>query len=207
MENIILSLLLIKSMTVYEIRLFIQQNLNTVCSDSFGSIQSAIKKLLSKECVEVREYVENSTLKKEYSITSEGKKQFNDWIGTPMNLQKVKSMEEGKFFFLGMATKEKRIRSLNGYLASLREELEKFVRIKEFVQENESTLIQSNVKRIQSEEHLLNDLLEVSGEKAIEDTVKNVCKYQIYNLEYALKRLEEDIRFYQRILDEELREA
>ena len=38
MENIILSLLLLKSMTIYEMRVFIQQNLSTVCSDSFGSL-------------------------------------------------------------------------------------------------------------------------------------------------------------------------
>ena len=53
MENIILSLLLIKSMTIYEIRAFIQKNLSTVCSDSMGSIQSAIKKLIEKACIDV----------------------------------------------------------------------------------------------------------------------------------------------------------
>ena len=49
MENIILSLLLLKSMTIYEMRTFIQKNLGFVCSDSLGSLQSAIKKLLEKE--------------------------------------------------------------------------------------------------------------------------------------------------------------
>jgi len=66
MENIILSLLLIKSMTIYEIRLFIQQNLNTVCSDSLGSIQAAIKKLKSKNCIECREYTENGLIKNKF---------------------------------------------------------------------------------------------------------------------------------------------
>jgi hypothetical protein len=36
MEHIILSMLLLKTMTIYEIRGFIQQNLSTVCSDSLG---------------------------------------------------------------------------------------------------------------------------------------------------------------------------
>ena len=47
MENIILSILLFKPMTVYEIRMYVQRNLNTICSDSLGSIQIAIKKLIN----------------------------------------------------------------------------------------------------------------------------------------------------------------
>ena len=33
MENMILSLLILKAMTIYEMRTYIQQNLSTVCSD------------------------------------------------------------------------------------------------------------------------------------------------------------------------------
>ena len=116
MENIILSLLLLKSMTIYKMRVFIQQNLSTVCSDSFGSLQSAIKKLLNKNHIVLREYHENGVAKKQYSITEDGIIQFKDWIGTPMNLQKIKNMEEGKFFFLGMAPRETRISSIQGYI-------------------------------------------------------------------------------------------
>ncbi|MGL6173526.1 MAG: PadR family transcriptional regulator, partial [Cellulosilyticaceae bacterium] len=109
MENIILSMLLLKSMTVYEMKVFIAKGLTTVCSDSLGSIQSGIKKLMSKGCIVVREYTENNLLKKEYSITDQGVEQFREWIEIPMNLEKVRNMEEGKFFFLGMAPKEVRI--------------------------------------------------------------------------------------------------
>ena len=55
LENIILSLILLKPMTIYEIRAYIQQNLSTVCSDSLGSIQAAIKKLTEKGYVIVTE--------------------------------------------------------------------------------------------------------------------------------------------------------
>ena len=48
MEYIILSMLLCKAMTVYEIRNYIIKNLTTVCSNSLGSIQTAIKKMISK---------------------------------------------------------------------------------------------------------------------------------------------------------------
>lgn len=204
MENIILSLLLIKSMTIYEMRMFIQQSLNTVCSDSLGSIQVAIKKLLSKNCIKCREYIENSLMKKEYSITEVGLLQFKDWIQIPMNLQKIKNMEEGKFFFLGMAPKETRIRSIQGYIDSLMIEQEKLLLIQQYIESSKENAIQSNVDRITEEPQLTKHLLEVSGENSLDKVVQNIYDYQVYNLEYGLKRVQDDITFYRSILEREL---
>ncbi len=204
MENIILSLLLIKSMTIYEIRMFIQQSLNTVCSDSLGSIQAAIKKLKSKNCIVCQEYTENSLIKKEFSITETGLTQFKDWIQIPMNPQKIKNMEEGKFFFLGMVPKEIRIQSLNGYIDSLMMEQEKLLQIQKFVENSKDNAIQTNVVRITEDKRLSKHLLEVSGERTLDLAVKNIYNYQVYNLEYGLKRIKDDIIFYRSILDREL---
>lgn len=203
MEHIILSLLLIKSMTVYEIKMFIGQNLTTVCSDSLGSIQTAIKKLLSKECVEVREYIENNLLKKEYSITDKGTQQFREWIEVPMNLEKVKNMEEGKFFFLGMVPKEVRIQSLEGYIQSLVKEKEKLCTIQAYVEENKAHAIEVNVERIKEDEQLTHHLLMTSEQDSLHQAVQNIYDYQMYSLEYGLARLEQDIVFYERILQKE----
>ena len=155
MENIILSLLLIKSMTIYEIRAFIQKNLSTVCSDSMGSIQSAIKKLIEKACIAVREYEQKSVLKMEYHILPAGLEQFRKWIEVPMNLQKMKNMEEGKFFFLGMASKEKRIKSLEEYVKGLRGEIDKLLEIKQHIEKIKSNVIQMNVERISDVWHMI----------------------------------------------------
>lgn len=204
MENIILSLLLIKSMTIYEMRMFIQKNLSSVCSDSLGSIQSAIKKLREKNCVSLQEYAENGVLKKEYRITTAGRKQFRDWIAMPMNLQKVKNMEEGKFFFLGMAPRETRIESIRGYIESLSTEREKLLQIQAYVQSTRETAIRTNMERICKEEKLSEHLLEVSEEENLEKVVQNIYDYQIFSLEYGLKRLQDDIAFYEGILEREL---
>lgn len=206
MENIILSILLLKSMTIYEMRMFIQRNLSTVCSDSLGSLQIAIKKLLSKKCISLNEYIENSVIKKQYSITSEGLAQFNNWIKNPMDLQKIKNMEEGKFFFLGMAPKDIRINSVKGYINSLRTEYEKLSQIQASVQRMKSDVIQANVERINMEQDLSKHLLEVSGEASLEKVVQNIYDYQIYNLEYGLQRLQYDINFYEEILKHEMKE-
>lgn len=203
MENIILSILLLKSMTIYEMRAYIQKNLSTVCSDSLGSLQSAIKKLLGKKYIIQNEYVENGVMKKRYSITEDGLTKFQQWIQTPMDLQKIKNMEEGKFFFLGIAKKESRILSIKSYIKSLQSEYEKLLSIQEMVERMKDNVIANNVERIQKEKELTKHLLEVSGAKTLETVVQTIYDYQIYNLEYGLKRLRDDIDFYKEILNRE----
>lgn len=205
MENIILSLLMIKNMTIYEMRSFIQRNLSFICSDSIGSIQSAIKKLLEKECISVCEYEQKGVLKKEYRILQAGLEQFREWIEVPMNLQKMKNMEEGKFFFMGIAPKEKRIASLKEYLESLRKERDKLLEIEQHIEEIKNDVIERNVRRIREEGNLEKYLLEVSGANALDDVVKNIFDYQVYHLQYGIKRLEDDILFYETIMQKESR--
>lgn len=204
MEHIILSLLLLKGMTIYEMRAYIQQNLSTVCSDSLGSIQTAIKKLLEKKYIDVEEYIDNNMLKKQYSVTEKGVIYFKEWIGTPMNIQKMKNMEEGKFFFLGMASKEKRVAFIRDYIESLGAEYDKLCQIQQFVNNTKDSVIETNVIRISNEPVLTEHLLNVSEETDLMDVVSNIYDYQIYMLEYGLARLKEDITFYEKILNREL---
>lgn len=206
MEHIILSLLLLKGMTIYEMRTYIQQNLSTICSDSLGSIQTAIKKLLEKEYIFAKEYIDNNILKKQYNITAKGVSHFKEWIGTPMNMQKMKNMEEGKFFFLGMASKEKRIAFLQDYIESLRAEYDKLCQIQQLVDNTRNNVIENNVTRIGKDAVLTEQLLSVSEEANLEDVISNVYEYQIYMLEYGIGRLSDDIVFYENILNREMKQ-
>ena len=185
-------------------RTYIQQNLSTVCSDSLGSIQTAIKKLLEKEYIDVNEYVDNNMLKKQYSVTEKGVLHFKEWIGTPMNIHKMKNMEEGKFFFLGMASKEKRITFIRDYIESLTIEYDKLCQIQQFVENTKDNVIESNVIRLSKTLELTEKLLSVSEETNLENVISNIYDYQIYMLEYGLCKLREDIAFYEKILKREL---
>ncbi|MBO4807614.1 MAG: PadR family transcriptional regulator [Lachnospiraceae bacterium] len=206
MEYIILSLVLLKAMTIYEMRTYIQHNLSTVCSDSLGSIQIAIKKLLEKGYVSVTEYVDNNTLKKQYRITPEGVKYYKSRVGTPINIQKMKSMEGGKLFFLGIAPGEKRVEFLKSYISDLEGEFEKLLVVKDYVDKIQKTAIEKSAKRIKEDPVLVNNLLEVSGEKTVEQALTNIYNYQLYMLEYGLERIKADLDFYKKILKRELKE-
>ena len=204
MEFIILGLLLFKPMTVYEIRMYVQRNLTTICSDSLGSIQIAIKKLLNKGYIVTNEYVEKGLTKKRHTITALGVNQYKSWAGSPINIAKMTNMEESKFYFLGTASKEKRISFIKSYIVSLKEQQNKLIAIKEFTKANEDKAIRMNLERISNEKQISDNLAVVSEENDLKAIFRNTYAYQIYLLEYGLNRTKSDIAFYEKILKLEM---
>ena len=204
MEYIILGLLLFKPMTVYEIRIYIQKNLTTICSDSLGSIQIAVKKLLNKGYITTKEYLERGLVKKKHSITSLGVEHYKEWVGSPINIAKMTNMEESKFYFLGTASKEKRISFLKSYISSLKEQFNKLVKIKELTKGAKDIAIRTHLERIANEKQITDNLSVVSEEDNMQSIFENTYSYQIYLLEYGLNRVKSDISFYEKILKLEM---
>ena len=200
MEYIILGLLLFKPMTVYEIRAYVQKNLTTICSDSLGSIQIAIKKLLNKGYVTKNEYTERGLTKKKHAITLLGVERYKEWVGSPINIAKMTNMEESKFYFLGTAPKDKRISFLKSYISSLKGQLSKLTTIKEMSKGMKEEVILANLERVSGEKEITDNLSVVSEEKDVRSVFENTYSYQIYLLEYGLNRVKSDISFYEKIL-------
>lgn len=205
MENIILSLLLIKSMTIYEMKVFIEKFLSSACSNSLGSMQVAIKKLLAKEKIEFSEYEENGRKKKEYRITEKGVQHFLKWMSSPFDWNKGKNIEESKFFFLGMMPKNDRIKMLKQLIEDKENEKKELMAIQELVESKKETMVETNVARIMQDEALVKNLLTVSNESTLEQAVQNIGNYQFYMLEYGLKRNENDLNFFRLIYEREMR--
>ncbi|KUO67786.1 MAG: hypothetical protein APF77_10320 [Clostridia bacterium BRH_c25] len=203
MDKIILSLLLIKSMTIYEMRGFISQYLSSACSDSLGSLQAAIKKLVAANQITYHEYVDKGLNKKEYRITDRGLEAFKKWIETPMDFQKAKNMEESKFFFMGVTQKKTRKKLIRSYIDSLKQEQEKLLHIQSIVEATKENVIERNVERILKDEELQKHILQVSMDDKLEDTVLNIYRYQIFCLEYGLEKIQFDIDFFEKILIKE----
>ena len=203
MEYIILSMLLCKSMTVYEIRSYVVKNLSTVCSNSLGSIQVAIKKLLGKGYIEVKAFTENGLNKKEYSITDKGVTEYKDWVGEPINLSKMTNMEESKFFFLGLAPKDKRVSFLKKLINDLEEEHKKLLAIQEASFGLKNQVIENNVSSISKDLKFVDNILGVSKEKELSAALGNTYDYQMSLLRYGIERTKFDIGFYKSVLKEE----
>jgi DNA-binding PadR family transcriptional regulator len=178
MKFIILGLLIIKPMTGYEIQKFIKNNLSTICSHSAGSVQTALKKLSLQGSIEFEEYVEKGKNKKLYYITEEGRTSFLQWIATPMQTKKVKNIELSKLFFLGIAPKEERKKSILGYIEQLETVKKVLISIKEEIKHMKSG------EMFDTEDELL----------------KDVTIYQGYTLEYGIDSAEFEIEWYKKLL-------
>ena len=205
MENIILSILLFKPMTVYEIRMYVQRNLTTICSDSLGSIQIAIKKLINKGYIVTSEYKEKGLTKKRHSITKEGIEYYKDWIGSPINIAKMTNMEESKLYFLGIAPKEKRVSFLKKYISDLKQQHSALEMVKKISEERKDANISMNLARIRGEKEIIDNLAVVSKETDLTALFRTTYEYQVYLLEYGLNRTKSDITFYENILKLEMR--
>jgi len=133
MEKLILGMLMLKRLTVYEIRAVIRMNFQAMCSDSLGSIQAAIKRLLEADMVTCFEYVENSVNKKQYAITDKGRAELIGWLQMPANISGSKNMELGKLLFMGMLPTEERAFLIEGIITKLEQDLDELLGIQSTV--------------------------------------------------------------------------
>lgn len=136
-DKIILGLLLEhKKLTSYDIKKIMEMSTSFFYSTSLGSINPALKKLLKKKAVEVKEKIERSRLKKYYSITKIGKEIFDDWISQDIEISKVKNDDLLKLFFISnISIKERKI-LIDNYLVKLKKQIEKLEHIKQHLFDN-----------------------------------------------------------------------
>jgi len=103
MEYVILGLLIIQSMTIYDLRKSFQAGISLFYSDSLGSMQSSIKKMKEDGRIVYTEMKDSGRKKKLYSATLQGKEAFFEWMKSeiPKN-SKMESQILSRFYFLGL---------------------------------------------------------------------------------------------------------
>lgn len=176
MDKIILGLLLMAPMTSYELRAHIKEKFSMMCSDSAGSIQVAIKKLIAENLIEFTEYVENGKNKKQYKITVGGQQVFNSWVGEPMQHHKAKNMELTKLFFMGEVESAKRAPLVKAYLSSLRSDWQALIAMQK-------------------------EIIASIGTSAINNGLPDTVQFQITTLEYGIALFEFEIKWYEGLLN------
>lgn len=161
-----------------------------------GSIQAAIKKLLSSEMITFEEYIENSVNKKVYSITNLGREEFISWINTPMNAGKTKNMELSKLFFMGLSSKTKRVELIEKYINQLKEELAYLETIKlsinnirEEIKLYSLELDEDNIKK--------EAILKSSQSNTILESVKDIASFNQLTLKYGIDSVKFEIAWYE----------
>lgn len=176
MEYLILGLLILSPMTGYELQQFIKNNLSLICSHSAGSLQTALNKLLKEGKISATEIIQGKRIKKQFSITPQGKEDFAQWVSQPMNISKSKNMELSRLFFMGLAKPEERIEAVKNYLSQ--------------IQETKNTLlvIRDNFRKIK--------------ETFARPETQEVLVFQEYTVNYGIAAAEFEFDWYTRLLKE-----
>ena len=201
MEIIILGLLMLKSCTVYEMRKAIERNFTNISSNSTGSIQAVIKKLLNGGMIIYTEQVENSVNKKIYQLTGIGKAYFFENVSKSM-LYKEKNMELSKLFFMGFAPKEKRTGLIADYIVCLKEERAKLEKIRLANLDRDAGVLEY-MKYLDSIGGTEIFAKMLNSDSAIEG-VRDIAKYQYATLELSIAKVEFEISWFERFIRGEI---
>ena len=175
---------MIKHFTVYEIRQVMRQNFSSMCSDSLGSIQAALKKLSQQGAVTYSEYVEKGKMKKEYAITASGRILFLEWLKTPIDMSKNKNMDLGKFLFMGYLPKKEQLQMLDLTIEGLEVEVQEFEAVKDAIRFTEE---QEKVKAyLEQNSHLATKLIETSQAADLAESISQIGYFEMKTLEFGL---------------------
>lgn len=172
MDTLILGLLILQSRTIYEIKMRINSGMNMMYSNSLGSIQAAVKKLLVLKYIDFVEVVENGKYKKKYSITQAGRDYFYEWVNTPMRAGQNKNPDLPKLYFMGLSKKETRIDRIEAFICSLTEVY-----------------------------NVLNTLYEQGKAMQVESSMRDIFDYQFLSLKYGVDSLKFEIEWYKNVVD------
>lgn len=197
MDKIILGILMLKRFTVYEIRSMIQKNFQSMCSDSLGSIQAAIKKLLSAGMITYTEYVEKSVNKKQYAITDLGRKNFLDWLQTPAMVSNPKNMEFGKILFMGLVPAQKRLPLLDEIIALLEKELNDLLQLQLSLQESNEK--EHMIAFLESDSEYLKGIQNATQNLDITENADEIGFFEAMTLQYGIDSTRFQIDWFRKL--------
>lgn len=197
MDKIILGILMLRRMTAYELRNTIRDNFKSMCSDSLGSIQVALKKLLSLKMVTFEELVEKGINKKRYAITDIGEKVLMEWIKIPIDISKTKNIDIGKLLFMGYIPKNEQKNLINKIILSLEKEYSELKNLKESINfENE---------RLAIENYLLTDteyqerIKNLNKKNDVSKNIKEISKFTLATLDYGIDVVDFNIKWFKKL--------
>lgn len=174
MEYVILGLLMIKSMTIYEMNSSFKKGISLFYSASYGSLQRAVKKLLEGKFITYHETVTNGRNRKVYSVLDSGKERFYTWMMEDIQKNKVETIMLAKLFFMGLINdKQDRVSIIKKSIEAIEEYGKDLKQVEKDVED-----------------------IKVSNE------YDDIAKYQIKTLEYGLDSYRHSVKWYEKLLNE-----
>lgn len=199
MDKIILGILMLKRLTTYEIRNIIRQNYNTMCSDSLGSIQAALKKLFQAGFVTCSELVENGVNKKRYSITDLGRADFMDWLKTPVDMSKTKNMDLGKLLLMGLVPASERAALLDKLLENLKQELFELTEIEKAIDQCDGR--NKLLAELENDPDYLSGIQNATQQTDMNRNIDGIRYFEYMTLQFGIAEARFQIEWFSKLRD------
>lgn len=199
MDKIILGILMLKRLTAYEIRNIIRQNYSSMCSDSIGSIQVALKKLLEAGFVTCSEIVEHGVNKKRYSITDLGRADFMSWLKTPLDMTKTKNMDLGKLLLMGLVPADERAALLDEILQKINQELYELTEIQKTIDQNNGK--NQMLAEMEKDIDYRVGIQTATGQADMEINIEGVRYFENMTLQYGIAEAKFQIEWFSKLRD------
>lgn len=122
-DMILLGFLMKGEKTGYQVKKLMESSTSFFFNTSLGSIYPAFRKLESKGLVNLEQQIDGGRVKNSYSITSEGRQVFLEWLQQGLEIRKVKEEALLKIFFFSELSESDRIRQISGYIQRLRDQV------------------------------------------------------------------------------------
>lgn len=119
-DKIILGLLLDGDKSSYDLQKTMEKSTGYFYNASQGSIQPALKKLMSNSHVIFFEESQGERVKKVYQITDEGKKEFFNWASQAIDLEKPRDPALVKMYFFNYVEQDRKIELVEQYLHEIK---------------------------------------------------------------------------------------
>jgi DNA-binding PadR family transcriptional regulator len=120
-ENIILGCLTFRDMSGYEIKKLMSYSTSFFSNVSYGGLYPALKKLEMKNMVQSREEVRKGRYQKVYSLTEDGRRQFQGWLEEPLKPLSIRYDMLVRIFFAHNLSREQLISILEQHLEQIGE--------------------------------------------------------------------------------------
>ncbi|EFE92539.1 hypothetical protein GCWU000341_00418 [Oribacterium sp. oral taxon 078 str. F0262] len=197
MDKIILGILMLHRMTAYEMKNVIKNSFKSMCSDSLGSIQAALKRLFEREMVTFEEVVENGVNKKRYAITEAGQKELLEWLKIPIDTSKTRNADLAKLLFMGYVSKKEREILIDKIILSLEEEYRSLLQLRESIDiHGEQSQLEEDLNRDKQYRERMNSLYNKSK---LSNKIKEISKFTLATLDYGIDTTEFNIEWFKRL--------
>lgn len=197
MDKIILGILMLHRMTAYEMKNVIKNSFKSMCSDSLGSIQAALKRLFEREMVTFEEVVENGVNKKRYAITEAGQKELLEWLKIPIDTSKTRNADLAKLLFMGYVSKKEREILIDKIILSLEEEYRSLLQLRESIDiDGEQSQLEEDLNRDKQYRERMNSLYNKSK---LSNKIKEISKFTLATLDYGIDTTEFNIEWFKRL--------